>query len=544
MEKILILGNRKFANCNVDLSEVATLQVPMLSINNETEVVEFIKSNIPTNLDKIIINQNEIDTALALHIALRIRLMIFELKKTSLSAIIFVSELSLEATIEHSFLYVLLMTKGVYWVKQEELAIAIDNAEPITPTQYVSEFLNLIKIQPKENVEGRHSVANEWGANILLKVITSGVKSEFNYLPASSSLYFSYCRVVALNVDDIDKIINDCPNKFLIENLKITEEFNYLLIDDEAQKGWGEVLKELMPNAKATVYDKRTATYEYLPEDIRMNIAAGEFEIIFLDLRMNGVEEDSIIAPNEFSGMKILNDIKKINPGIQVIMFTATNKAWNVKAMLDAGANGYYMKESPEYQFKINYSKQNAKSLYDMILECLDNSYLQEVYEKIDKLNKSLSGDLKISNDIIEQLKLAFNLIVKAKSDAEIAFSYIALEQVLEICSSYFITKNYVNDSFEYIFTENSVRCLNYNEDNKTDGYLFYKKGEKEVPQWKKIVAIYYQLFEGKSNDFASKIHKLIDLRNKYIHKEKVKITKDYFQDLFDEIVKLLFVIK
>lgn len=382
MGRTLILGNRKFANCNVDLSEVATLQVPMLSINNETEMVEFIKSNIPTDLDKIIINLNEIETTLALHIALRIRLMIFELKKTSLSAIIFVSELSLEATIEHSFLYVLLMTKGVYWVKQEDLAIAIDNAEPISPTQYVSEFLNLIKIQPKENVEGRHSIANEWGANVLSKVITPGVKSEFVYSPTSTSLYFMYCSVVALNVDDIDKIINDCPNKFLIENLKITEEFNYLLIDDEAKKGWGEVLKELMPNAKATVYDKRTATYEDLPQNIRMNIEAGEFDIIFLDLRMIGVEEDSIIDPKEFSGMKILNDIKKINPGIQVIMFTATNKAWNVKAMLDAGANGYYMKESPEYHFKISYSIQNAEAFIQTIRTCLKDSYLKGIWLK------------------------------------------------------------------------------------------------------------------------------------------------------------------
>ena len=219
MAKTLILGNKEFSNINAILNDVTTLQVPTLSINKETEIVEFIKSNIPTDLDRIIVNINEIDTELALDIALRIRLMIFDLKKTSLSTIIFISELSLEAIIEHRVSYILLMTKGVYLVNQDELADAIENANPITPTQYVSEFLNLIKIQPKENVEGRHSIANEWGADVLSKVITSGIQSEFIPLRASSSLYFMYCSVIALNVEDIIKIVNDRHSNFLFENL-------------------------------------------------------------------------------------------------------------------------------------------------------------------------------------------------------------------------------------------------------------------------------------------------------------------------------------
>lgn len=374
MAKTLILGNKEFSNRIAILNDVTSLQVPTLSINKETEIVEFIKSKIPTDLDRIIVNINEIDTELALDIALRIRLMIFALKKTSLSAIIFVSESSLEAIIEHRVSYILLMTKGVYWVNQDELADAIENANPITPTEYVSEFLDLIKIKPKENTEGRHSIANEWGADALSKVITSGIKSKFIPLRASSSLYFMYCSVIALNVGDIDKIVNDDPCNFSFDNLKITDRFNYLLIDDEAQKGWGDVLEKMMPNALATIYSKKARNYEDLPQDIKKDIEEGKYDIIFLDLRMNGVEEEVIKNPEEFSGMKILNAIKERNTGIQVIMFTATNKGWNVKALLDAGANGYYMKESPEYHFKISYSKQNAEAFIKTIKNCINDS--------------------------------------------------------------------------------------------------------------------------------------------------------------------------
>lgn len=71
---------------------------------------------------------------------------------------------------------------------------------------------------------------------------------------------------------------------------------------------------------------------------------------------MNGVQEEKVLSPNEFSGMKILKAIKAANQGIQVIMFTASNKAWNMKALLDAGADGYYIKESPEFAFPNSYS--------------------------------------------------------------------------------------------------------------------------------------------------------------------------------------------
>lgn len=298
-----------------------------------------------------------------------------------------------------------------------------------------------------------------------------------------------------------------------------------------------------MPNASSAIYDKKAKNYEDLPQDIRKQIEDGKFGIIFLDLRMNGIEEESIINPEEFSGMKILSDIKKINPGIQIIMLTATNKGWNVQALLNAGANGYYMKESPEYHFPLKYTKQNAKSLYNTVLECLDNSYLQDVYNEI--RNVSLPTDLDIYYNIIKQLKLAFNLIIKAKSNDEIAYSYIALEQVLEICSSYFITKRFANNRYEYIFTETGDKCRNYNiNDNKFDGYLEQREEQREVAQWKKIVAIYYQLYEGKSNDFASNIYTLISFRNKYIHNINIVIRKDKFHALFKEIIELLSVIK
>lgn len=473
MAKTLILGNEDFSNRTAILNDVTVLQVPALSINKETEIVEFIKSNIPTDLDRIIVNVNEIDTELALDIALRIRLMIFSLKRTSLSAIIFVSEFSLEAIIEPHFSYVLLMTKGVYLVNQDGLADSIENANPITPTEYVSEFLNLIKIKPNENTEGRHSIANEWGADALSKVITSGIKSELIPLRASSSLYFMYCSVIALNVGDIDRIVNDDLRNFSFANLKITDRFNYLLIDDEAQKGWGEVLKVLLPNALATIYDKKAMNYEDLPQNIRKQIEIGEFEIIFLDLRMNGVEEESIINPKEFSGMKILNAIKERNPGIQVIMFTATNKGWNVKAMLEEGANGYYMKESPEYHFKLSYSRENAKAFVETIKTCLNDSYLKGIWLKKKEALETLDSYEDLS-DLYRAMKLNWESAFILLNQHHYKDALLQLLMAIEAYANKY-TKEYNNESRAVVYRKNVNFKCDIDEDDER--CIFDKKG-------------------------------------------------------------------
>lgn len=475
MAKTLILGNEEFSNRTAILNDVTVLQVPALSINKETEIVEFLKSNIPTDLDRIIVNVNEIDTELALDIALRIRLMIFSLKRTSLSAIIFVSEFSLEAIIEPHVSYVLLMTKGVYLVNQDGLADSIENANPITPTQYVSEFLNLIKIQPKEAVEGRHSIANEWGADALSKVITSGIKSELIPLRASSSLYFMYCSVIALNVGDIDRIVNDDLLNFSFANLKITDRFNYLLIDDEAQEGWGEVLKVLLPNALATIYDKKAMNYEDLPQDIRKQIEIGEFEIIFLDLRMNGVEEESIINPKEFSGMKILNAIKERNPGIQVIMFTATNKGWNVKAMLEEGANGYYMKESPEYHFKLSYSRENAKAFVETIEACLNDSYLKGIWLKKKEALKILDSYEDLS-DLYRAMKLNWESAFILLNQHHYKDALLQLLMAIEAYANKYTKEYQVNNESRAVVYRKNVN-FKYDIDEDDESCIFDENG-------------------------------------------------------------------
>lgn len=545
MGKTLILGNNREAYWIKDFPEDIVKSVNKISVNREEELSAFLERTLPQDLEILLIDIDSIeDTETALQLALRLRLMLYTFKKASLCHIVFVSDLGIESYIDHGIASVLLMTKNVSIAKGGKLLTLMDSFKSMTSAEYVTGFLNLIKIVPQSNFEGRHSIANEWGAEVLAKVISGGVEEDILKVKVSVSLYFKYCSVVSLNANDVNNIIQGKTSQFLLEKRFVKGKFNYLLIDDEAEKGWSDVLNLLLPEAHQTLVKDKVEKFGDLPESIKKNIYDGEYEIIFLDLRMLGPKEESVARPKDFSGMKILESIKSINRGIQVIMLTATNKSWNLQALLNSGANGYYMKEAPEYHFPIKYSEQNAITFIDTIKNCLKNSFLQDIY--FDIQHTSLPSDLEISSEIIKQLNLSFNLIENAINKNDIALSYIALEQVFEISTSNLIEKIGTYDGYEYVFTHDiREKCKNY-ENLIPKGYLYKGKTESEIPQWKKVCAIYYQLFNGKDTDFISKVKPAISLRNSYIHPKgkEVEITRDDYRELFYIIMEFLNVFK
>lgn len=548
MAKTLILGNNpdKTWIKNLGLSTVA---VPNISIGRSADIVDFVK-RLPTDLDCVVIDSDSFNSEnpeLPLDIALYIRMMLHDCLKTALSKIVIVSDFTIDSFVDYGVKSMLLMTKGVMFTDGENVGYAVENAAALTPSEYVDGFLNLIKVNPQEKVEGRHSIANEWGADALFNVISGGIKSSLIPIKAESSLYFKYSSVVPLDAEDVVAIINGRTLKFLISKTCINDAISYLIIDDESDKGWDKVLMSLLPNASQEVWKQPIKTYNELSENIRSKISNGYYDIIFLDLRMSGIVEDNIVDPEHFSGMKILRSIKEINRGIQVVMLTATNKAWNVKALLDAGANGYYMKESPEYHFPLKYTEQNALAFVKTIKDCIRNSYLQNIVSKASSLQKSLPTDSELTDDIINQISVALSLILKAKTPDEFAFAYISLEQIFEISAAYLIRQESRQRSCEYYFTEDSCEQCKQYENGKVVGFISTSKGNKVPPVWMRVSSIYYQLYGGADLAFDSKVKKLINLRNKYIHPKdgsKPVITSENFIELFETMVEYLSVFK
>ena len=523
-QNILLLGNELSQERMSDMNNVTfkPLNTFQLGEKGEKEMFDNISSYIPSDADAIIIDVDSTKTPDAcLSYALAIRLSLHEKKSAALAPIIFMSSLTPDI-FKNSPYSTLLQTKGISFETPLYTPTAVELMEPLSAKDYHPYFLDLVKVKPNAT-EGTHSIANQWGADVLERII-SGDETENELIKrARQSLYFRYVLTLTLKQEtifDLANNINDVEKANRIDVLDASGK-KILLIDDEADKGWKDVIGRILNNSNLITFNQQTADYTNLSEDIKKEIEKEDADLIFLDLRINGVAEDTDehIRPYDFSGMKVLKAIKKINPGLQVIMLTASNKAWNMKALVDAGADGYYIKESPEYAFSAEYSIANANNLVKQIERCLEKKYLCKIYTGIKKLKSTLDScgqSQYFCNRIKNHLNISYILLSQAKTKQDFAFAYITLEQIVEVITNEFISKN----RNQYIIKESGDVCVNWEiQDGKCVESI--SQIEKDLPQWKMMASIYYQLLGGDDESFGAEIQNLIEKRNAFMHNDE-----------------------
>ncbi|MCI6168568.1 MAG: response regulator [Muribaculaceae bacterium] len=569
-QNILLLGNDLSRERMSDISNVTfkPLNTFQLGEKGEKEMFDNISSCVPSNVDAIIIDVDSTKTPDAcLSYALAIRLSLHEKKTAALAPIIFMSSLTPDI-FKNSPYSTMLQTKGISFESPLYTPTAVELMVPLTPEDYRPYFLDLIKVKPN-STEGRHSLANQWGANVLNRALLGCDLDNPVINRAKHSLYFKYILALTYKPQQISSFIysnNDNDNlPSAVEDLPNAANTNILLIDDEAEKGWAIVLSDICKGANFELSQKRVNNFNDLDEDIRNKIKNDYYDLIFLDLRLNGLNEEDIKRPEDFSGVKILQKIKDINRGTQVIILTASNKAWNMKILLESGADGYYIKESPEYAFPLSYSEKNAETLLDEIDICLERGYLKLLYRKIERLKNQLSDTIfseSTTNRIIKQLDVSYFLLDKARTKEEFAYSYITLEAVFEIISEELLEKK---NKREYEINVNAETCRNWELRNKwnyeSDCYDTKTPSLNDYPTWKRISSIYYQLLNGKDPFYGSRTFHLIEARNAFIHNDKLKqnekirlkgekkaiykdiFNKDGFVRLFDTIYELIVLI-
>ena len=523
-QNILLLGNdlsqeRMSGMSNVTFKPLNTFQ---LGEKGEKEMFDNISSSIPSDTDAIIIDVDSTKTPDAcLSYALAIRLSLHEKKEVALAPIIFMSSLTIDI-FKNSPYSTLLQTKGISFETPLFTPTAVEFMEPLKAKDYRPYFLDLIKVKPN-STEGLHSIANQWGADVLSRIVLGADTDNALIKQARQSLYFKYVLALTLSEDVISSLLSKEGTSEEIGRLMTINASGkkILLIDDEADKGWKDVIGRILNNSNLITFNQQTADYTHLSEDIKKEIEKEDADLIFLDLRINGVAEDTDehIRPYDFSGMKVLKAIKKINPGLQVIMLTASNKAWNMKALVDAGADGYYIKESPEYAFSAEYSIANANNLVKQIERCLEKKYLCKIYTGIKKLKSTLDScgqSQYFCNRIKNHLNISYILLSQAKTKQDFAFAYITLEQIVEVITNEFISKN----RNQYIIKESGDVCVNWEIQNGKCVESI-SQIEKDLPQWKMMASIYYQLLGGDDESFGAEIQNLIEKRNAFMHNDE-----------------------
>lgn len=494
---------------------------------------------------------------LGLHIRLNYQLPI----EKRCIPIVFVTNLSFENILTQSTFddynnpQNLLLTEGVYISSDaiDEIKEKLDVAKPLS--NYNS-FLRRLNIRRNDNTGG-HDIANAWGCYKLARVvgISDVVFSKEAIAKHLKQLYAKYLICVNESYNDskmsyIDLQPINCYGKRI------------LFIDDKYDEGWGDLMSKIFKSAGNGFVCVNSAKYKFNGSftdydgfiyECKSYIGQ-RWDLIIIDIRLNPDEEDvdsKYIDPTEFSGYKLIDEYLNYNKGYQILVSTASNKIWNVNAALKRGAKGYYIKESPEFNYPVSETKRQYELLKNNIQACFDNSDLQDVFKSIEedikqKLPKTQEGELTdFSQSISKQLDIAFQLILMAENDEQYAYAYISLYQIIEIVTEELVKEVYTSDDGKHIWClPNKEICHDYKwTEEKTYqdiGEACFSKGN--FPQWKKIANLcFLQWKADDADDRVERLYHQIDKRHDILHPGKnnnkqIKCTKTDFYDLFKSI--------
>ena len=277
--------------------------------------------------------------------------------------------------------------------------------EQIKPfIDFKKEFLDLIHIDPPQDYLSHHDISNEWSIYRwaeFLKVDTDATKA--NKAKIENMLYFKYLK---------EKYPIPKKNGLSLVPKTPLSQGNILYIDDEWEKGWADIFKKYFSkseNIKLTIpeFQYKDASYSLIEEMIKEQLNNSSFDLILLDLRLTK-EDHEQQNENEFSGIKLLSFIKSFNPGIQVVLLTASEKSKILNKANEYNILGYIKKESPRDD--IAYSKEAFKKLTVYVDNGLEKKYLKDIWNiqqnilKLEILNQEEYDSIKIEIESIFEI--------------------------------------------------------------------------------------------------------------------------------------------
>ena len=359
---------------------------------------------------------------------------------------------------------------------------SIENNPSQNKDEISKDILN-IKLDIPTNIGDNHSVANQCAIYRWKEMFQwNNEEPEIINTDFNTNLYFKYLIARFGKHDKFkSKKKKDC-------NISDIKEKTILYIDDEYNKGWGNIMEAIFKSNGAKFICYKDFSKKYSKEDLINNIKnflnENEADCYLLDLRLH---EDDFTEKTNLTGHEIAQYIKQQNKGNQIVVFTASNKIWNLKKQfLEIGAVGYALKESPES----NYNREESQLLFfefsRTITKACKLSFLKDLYNQQQILKKTNVETAELDN-IIDLLIVDDGnnnvSILKSVLLTEIVFLEHYISQVDKL--SLFKTSEEAKESLQL--------CLNGKEIHKLTGHLFVKREEQSSGRKNIIKAEYFK---------------------------------------------------
>lgn len=300
----------------------------------------------------------------------------------------------------------ILFTKGIYLIKElladYENTMKDYNDGIIRPLDDFSSFLNSITINPPVSYLSHHSIANEWSILRWAKVLGLSIeRGALNSVQRNieSLLYYKYLQAKFPTESVADRTV-----------FKINGNGRILYIDDEWNKGWNVILENYFTTSSSNIifesltYDFKDKTHNEILSVCIRKIESSKPDVVLLDLRLSDSDFTNSHNSPALTGYKVLKETKLINPGIQVIIFTASNKVWNLLDLQANGADGFLLKESPELAINRSLTYDSLSSLSRQVTLCLSNAYLKEIWSLFDEIKKVFTNNPLTKSSFLQQM--------------------------------------------------------------------------------------------------------------------------------------------
>jgi CheY-like chemotaxis protein len=426
-----------------------------------------------------------------------------------------------------------LKTKNIQLVPYKKRAFqefANKPASQFTKDELPKEIAKL-KIDPPKDFHDNHSIANEWAIHQWAKMIeceeTEALEKVFKNV--NSNLYFKYLRTI-FPLSETGIIT---PKEL---EIKYDGNPKILLIDDEAEKGWNEILACLLTDLNNLYSDSLGEDFRNLSGEEIINrsikkIIDDDIDVVLLDFRLNS-QDHEITNPEQITSVKLLKKIKEINPGIQVINFSVTNKIWNLQQLQQEGADGFVFKGSPENNGDKIFINKNIKGFITSLVNSINKLFLKDFYKLIflveENLLKCDYEDDSLYQDFIKDLLLQLKLIgesgkgIKPNMPITIDVVFLNIYNFIEKYKNFYLVDK--DHKFYLGLEEIDLRRYRYTSNNIIDGGIFFRSSSNDYPSWYQcivgILVDYFQVLTLEDKELE-KVWLIKDWRNSYIHNDK-----------------------
>lgn len=351
-----------------------------------------------------------------------------------------------------------------------------------------------------EDYKNTHSLANIWAIHRWSKLFGIEIAYNSTIEKFKKSLYYKY---VSNNpIVSQERVIDNIYSCKIdgINNKKIA------FIDDEYLLGWKDIFHAICKNSDANAY-VCDCFEENIKEDrikqIKYWLDANEdVDCYVIDLRLHK-DDEMCNTPANLSGIQIAKYIHEQNYGNQIVVFSASNKIWNMEEALKCSkAIGYVRKESPTEFLSTDNSVSLFRDFSGNIKKACDYSYIKGYYNSV----KKFFGKKHIPNVI----NMFIDSLINDNGRYAIINIAIYLEEKLNNIRDLYLT-NDIPKIFSY--NENKHR-ISFDTSLRTE-WRICKFDSNIAEKWLRI-SVLRTIFN--DEEICSKYYELVQRRNRFCH--------------------------